>query len=78
MCVCVCVGGGGGGGLKSPHSESLGGYPLHYFVLIQQLSKLNFFVNHETFHQGIINSWLCYSFLGEALGGFSNPIYTLK
>ena len=24
-------------------------------------------LNHETWHQGIINSWLCYSLLGEAL-----------
>ena len=40
-----------------PHSESLGGISPPLFLLIQK----------ETCHQGIINSWLCYSLLGEAL-----------
>ena len=56
-------GGGGGGG---------GGYPLPlplFFVNTKVKSEFN----HEACHQGIVNSWLCYSLLGEALGGFSNP-----
>ena len=55
--------GGGGTGGFDPHSESLGGGIPPLFLLIQK----------ETCHQGIINSWLCYSLLGEALGSFSNP-----
>ena len=54
-------GGGGTGGFDPPLRISGGGYP-PLFLLIQK----------ETCHQGIINSWLCYSLLGEALGGFSN------
>ena len=53
------ISGGGGGG---------GGYPPLFFANIKVKSKLN----PETCYQGIINSWLCYSLLGEALGGFSN------
>ena len=44
-----------------PHSESLGGGGISVNTKVK--SKLN----HETSHQGIINSWLCYSLLGEAL-----------
>ena len=36
-------------------------------------------IQKETCHQGIINSWLCYSLLGEALGGFSKAyIFTIS
>ena len=56
--------GGGGGGVQPSHSEFLGS-----FANAKVISKLN----HEICHQDIMNSWLCYSFLGEALGGFSNP-----
>ena len=41
-----------------------GGYPPPLFYANTKVkSKLN----HETCHQGNINSWLCYSLLGEAL-----------
>ena len=54
-------GGGGGGGDRgvSPPPQNLWGISPHYFLLIQKL-------NHETCHQRIINSWLCY-LLGKGL-----------
>ena len=65
-------GGGGGGqrGFRPPHSESLGGISPPLYLLIQK----------ETCHQGIINSWLCYSLLGETLVEamffrFKNPLF---
>ena len=62
-------GGGGGGGFNPPLRISGGDIPPLFFVNTKVKSKLK----HEICHHGIINSWLCYSLLGEALGGFSNP-----
>ena len=56
---------GGTGGVSTPPPLRISGGispPPPLFLLIQK----------EACHQGIINSWLCYSLLGDALSDFSN------
>ena len=61
--------GGGGGGRGG---GGVGGYPLPLPLFFAN-TKVKSEFNHVACYQGIVNSWLYYSLLGEALGGFSNP-----
>ena len=47
-----------------------GGFDPQLRISGVDIPPLFLLIQKEACHQGIINSWLCYSLLGEALGSF--------